>query len=274
MLTTLDHILVTAQDCRDATDRFCALLAREPTARHAKPGSGRVRFQLGNTALDLAAADLGGSAEAAPLAIGFATPDLAKTRHKIDRVGIPTTDSPPIRLTGESGDVESPIATLSSAFTYGPTLLLVEQNSAAAQSAFHCDPRAAISGLDHVVITTSHPERAAALYGARLGLEMKLDRTNPAWDARLMFFKCGDSIVEIAHSLKNANPAAPDRVWGISWRANDVAAANARMAAEGFSVSEVRTGRKPGTLVFSVRDAPAGVPTLVIGPDLQRDPKT
>ena len=36
------------------------------------------------------------------------------------------------------------------------------------------------------------------------------------------------------------------------------------MIAEGFNVSEVRTGRKPGTKVFTVRDAPGGVPTLML----------
>ena len=42
------------------------------------------------------------------------------------------------------------------------------------------------------------PERAAALYGARLGLDMALDRSHPEW-GRLMFFRCGDLIVEVAH---------------------------------------------------------------------------
>ena len=40
------------------------------------------------------------------------------------------------------------------------------------------------------------PERAAALYGARLGLDMALDRSHPDW-GRLMFFRCGDLIVEV-----------------------------------------------------------------------------
>ena len=50
---------------------------------------------------------------------------------------------------------------------------------------------APIAGLDHVVVSTHQPERAAALYGARLGLDMALDRSHPDW-GRLMFFRCGD----------------------------------------------------------------------------------
>ena len=49
---------------------------------------------------------------------------------------------------------------------------------------------AAVEGLDHVVVRTPDPERAAALYGARLGLDMRLDRSTPAWGSRLMFFRC------------------------------------------------------------------------------------
>ena len=55
---------------------------------------------------------------------------------------------------------------------------------------------APVLGLDHVVISTDDPERAAALYGARLGLDMALDRSHADW-GRLMFFRCGDLIVEL-----------------------------------------------------------------------------
>jgi hypothetical protein len=38
------------------------------------------------------------------------------------------------------------------------------------------------------------------------------------------------------------------------------------MATAGLDVSEVRTGRRPGTRVFTVRSGALGVPTLVIQP--------
>ena len=78
-------------------------------------------------------------------------------------------------------------------------------------------------GLDHVVVRTPDPERAAALYGARLGLDMRLDRSNAAWGSRLMFFRCGDLIVELAHDLKSGVSSGPDRLWGLSWRVPDAA---------------------------------------------------
>ncbi len=68
---------------------------------------------------------------------------------------------------------------------------------------------APIIGLDHVVVSTDEPERAAALYGARLGLDMTLDLSRPDWGARLMFFRCGDLVVEIVHRLNESGRRTP-----------------------------------------------------------------
>lgn len=123
----------------------------------------------------------------------------------------------------------------------------------------------ALTALDHLVIRSPAPERALALYGARLGLDLRLDRTEPRWGSRLIFFRCGEMVVEVVHDLAAGISEAPDRLWGLCWRTNDVDAAQARLAAAGIGVSPVRPGRKPGTRVFTVRDGTAGVPTLVVG---------
>ena len=123
----------------------------------------------------------------------------------------------------------------------------------------------AITAMDHVVVATADPERAAALYGARLGLDMALDRSHPDW-GRLMFFRCGDLIVEVAHKAgkEKAAETAPDRLRGLCWRVIDIDATHARLVADGVEVSEVRTGRKPGTRVMTVRSGTCGVPTLIV----------
>jgi len=130
-------------------------------------------------------------------------------------------------------------------------------------------PRAApmsaapILGLDHVVVSTEDPERAAALYGARLGLDMALDRSHADW-GRLMFFRCGDLIVELVNRPGAAGDPVRDKLWGLSWRVANIDAARARLVAAGVAVSEVRAGRKPGTRVMSVRDGTCGVHTLLL----------
>ena len=120
-----------------------------------------------------------------------------------------------------------------------------------------------ILGLDHIVVSTEDPERAAALYGARLGLDMALDRSHQDW-GRLMFFRCGDLIVEVVCRPVAGADQTHDRLWGLSWRVADIDATRARLAAAGLDVSEVRIGRKPGTRVVSVRDGTCGIHTLLV----------
>ena len=76
--------------------------------------------------------------------------------------------------------------------------------------------------------------------------------------------------MEFGASLKTAVSDGPDSFGGLAWRVTDPDAAQAAMAAAGFDVSEVRTGRKPGTMVFTVRDAPGGAPTLMLQPIARR----
>ena len=123
---------------------------------------------------------------------------------------------------------------------------------------------AAVGTLDHIVIQTPNPERAVALYGGRLGLDLRLDRSNEQWGARQLFFRCGGAIVEIGASLKTPVSEAPDKFGGLAWRVRDPESARARIAAAGLDVSELRKGRKPGTSVFTVRSGTGGVPTLML----------
>jgi catechol 2,3-dioxygenase-like lactoylglutathione lyase family enzyme len=124
---------------------------------------------------------------------------------------------------------------------------------------------AAVSGVDHVVVRSDAPEAAIAFYRDALGLRLALDRTFEAWGARLLFFRVGGITIELAAPAKPpAEPAFFDSFWGISWRVPDVAAARARLLDLAFDVSEVRTGRKPGTKVCTVRAPTHGVATLLI----------
>jgi catechol 2,3-dioxygenase-like lactoylglutathione lyase family enzyme len=266
MLTTLDHVALVVRDLNAATTQYSALLGCTPTLHGADSGVENTWFQLGNIGLNIIAPGKGDRAQAqldqygeGLWAMAFATPDIAKTRHILERRGIPSTEPHTQRTRATS--------VLAPEDTHGTAIFLVEQQTDAIPpvSPATCDASAAVVGLDHIVITTPQPDRAAALYGARLGLEMKLDRTNPDWGSRLMFFKCGDLVIEIAHDLKKGVSDGPDHVWGLSWHVPNIAATRARLAAADFNVSEVRAGRKPGTQVFTVRDKTASVPTIVLG---------
>ncbi len=126
-------------------------------------------------------------------------------------------------------------------------------------------PPGAVGCLDHVVIRTRDPERAAALYGARLGLRFALDRTAEQWNTRFLFFRTGGLTLEVVQGLDEPrDSSASDRLWGVTWQTDDVHAARARLAGLGMDVSQVRKGRKPGSEVFTLREGTLGVPTLFI----------
>ncbi|MBI1251314.1 MAG: glyoxalase [Alphaproteobacteria bacterium] len=281
MLTAIDHIALVVHALDEAVAGYETLLGCPPNWRGGDDGVAHAWFQLGNTALDVigvAGPGRAGDQIKARLdahgeglwAIAFAVNDIAAVRRRLERRSVGATETMPVRSTRADGAAARvwPTSILNPKAARGATLFLVEateENANWPAVAKVAPANAAVAGLDHVVVQTSDPERAAAFYGARLGLEMALDRTNPDWGTRLMFFRCGDAIVEVAHAL-NAPAQERDVVWGLSWRVPDADAARAHLQASGMDVSEVREGRKPGTRVFTVRNAPAGVPTLMLQP--------
>lgn len=211
-------------------------------ARFLGCGAAAGDLDLDNVALRIRAAE----AEEPPglARLVFAVEDLAAAVRTLERRGMPA-----VVADGEA-----------STLAQGVRIGLAETPARPP----HAGKPEAISALDHVVIRTSDAERAVATYGARLGLDFRLDRSNPAWGARLLFFRCGDAVVEISAAPDAARSEAPDRLSGLAFRTREPDLARARLAGAGFDVSEVRAGRKPGTRVFTVRSGLAGAPCLVL----------
>jgi catechol 2,3-dioxygenase-like lactoylglutathione lyase family enzyme len=275
VITGLDHVVVLVRDIAAGVAAYETLFARAPSWRNTGDGAERVLFTLDNMTLELMAPDGdGATAERIRAVIAeqgeglaslcFRTGDIAKMHRRLDRLALkpePVTDV-------ESRDVMSG-ATLSWKRTRAATeatrgvrlffLELAKERPLSVRSAV-----ASITAMDHVVVATADPERAAALYGARLGLDMALDRAHPDW-GRLMFFRCGDLIVEVVSRPKDTTvDKAHDRLWGFCWRVADIEATRARLTASGVDVSDVRTGRKPGTRVATLRSGTCGIPTLLV----------
>jgi catechol 2,3-dioxygenase-like lactoylglutathione lyase family enzyme len=279
MITGLDHIVVLVEDIGKATAAYEALLGRAPSWQNSGEGAERVLFTLDNMTLELMApsgfslaADrirnvIGMSGEGLA-SICFRTRDIAKMHRRLDRVALrpePVTEV-------ESSDAVSGTTLhwkrtrASSDQTRGVRMFFLELDGERPASRTTTD--SPITGLDHVVVSTENSEHAAALYGARLGLDMALDRTHQDW-GQLMFFRCGDLIVEVVRRPVAGGDATRDKLWGLSWRVGRIDAARSRLMAAGIDVSDVRTGRKPGTRVMSVRSGTCGVQILL----LERTPR-
>ncbi|CCE04630.1 conserved hypothetical protein [Bradyrhizobium sp. STM 3843] len=274
MITGLDHLVVLIEDIQAATAAYETLLARKPSWKNADDGAERVLFTLDNMTLELMAPS-GDSVAADRIrnvikiwgeglaSICFRTNDIAKMHRRLDRlalkpdpiVEVDSTDA----LSGATMHWKRTRAATD--LTRGVRMFFLELGAERPVSAATAD--SAVLGLDHVVISTEDPERSAALYGARLGLDMALDRTHQEW-GQLMFFRCGDLNVEVVKRPVAGGDAAHDRLWGLSWRVADIEAAHARLLAAGVQVSEPRIGRKPGTRVMSLYSGTCGIHTLIL----------
>jgi len=285
VITGLDHVVVLTGDINSASAAYQTLFARMPAWQYSGDGADRVLFTLDNTTLELVAPSGEGAnadriravfaAEGEGLAsICFRTSDIAKTHRRLDRLALKPE---PVAEVGSRDAISGAPLTwrrtrAATEVTRGVRLFFLERDKERPRSV----PTSAgsITAMDHVVVSTSDPERAAALYGARLGLDMALDRSHPDW-GRLMFFRCGDLIVEVTHRPGKATDTSQDklqdRLRGLCWRVVDIDATHARLAKAGVDVSEVRTGRKPGTRVMTVRSGTCGVPTLLVQPSTGND---
>ena len=259
MITALDHVAVAVRDFDTAVDGYRRLLGREPDLE-PRDGANRAWFRFSNMALEvIAATGAGGAGDRVRAQLGTAGEGTWLAAFQVDDVAAAS------RLLSRRGLEVEPLGAIARVRAAGLVFVLTPKPDATLSPPTETEA-AAVAALDHVVVHTPNPDRALGLYGAKFGLDLRLDRANAQWGARQLFFRCGGTVFEVGASLKGPVSNEPDRFGGLAWRVSDPEAAQARMAAAGFDVSEVRTGRKPGTKVFTVRDAPGGVPTLMLMP--------
>jgi catechol 2,3-dioxygenase-like lactoylglutathione lyase family enzyme len=274
MITGLDHVVVLLSDIEAGAKAYERLLGHAPSWRSQSDGAETVLFTLDNMTLELMA-PAGPSPTAERIrtvikiwgeglaSICFRVGDIAKTHRRLDRVALKPEPVGEVesRDSGSGAILNWKRTRTATEMTRGVRMFFLELAQERPHSA--AVAAAPILALDHVVVSTEDPERAAALYGARLGLVMALDRSHQEW-GQLMFFRCGDLIVEVVRRPVAGADQNNDRLWGLCWRVTDIDATRARLVADGVDVSEVRIGRKPGTRVLSVRDGTCGIHTLLV----------
>lgn len=278
MITGLDHVALVVRDLDAAVDGYAKMLGVAPSWVGRGGGVRQAWFQFPNMALDVISPE--GEGPFADMirahidahgegqwAVAFTADNLESFATLLTRRGIKASPPRPSSTTADDGATRTWIgSTLDAAATGGLQLLLMAPQETPFPPSEPTGP-GPIAKLDHVVIGTGNVDRALAVYGAKLGLDLRLDRDNPQWNARQLFFRCGDAVLEMGAKIGEPSLEAlakPDRFGGLAWRVTEPEAAQARIAAAGFDVSEVRTGRKPGTKVFTVRNASGGVPTIML----------
>jgi len=228
-------------------------LGFEPDELANRHGFETALFRTGNTRLGIMAPqsdatlsrteEILGKASTKLTSLAFSAPDVPEAQRILGRRG-----AEPSKLSSSFR--------LSDNVCAGVKTFIVPENTP--------PPRKNIR-LDHLVINTPNPDRAIAHYGARLGIRFALDRANAEWGARFLFFKLDDIVLEVIHRTgPDHDPLASDELWGLTWKVDDLGAHHERLSELGVTVSEIRTGRKPGTQVFTVKSHSADIPTLFL----------
>ncbi|MET3526607.1 VOC family protein [Phenylobacterium koreense] len=277
MISGLDHIALAVNDLDGAVDAYGRMLGLAPNWIGGDGGARHAWFQLPNMALDIIAphgegafgdtirAHLAAHGEGL-WALAFTTPDIEAAQALLARRGLPGTKPHPVRSTHDDGRKRYwTTVSLDRAATGGLNILLTAPpRDGAPWPLSEATSPGPVTRLDHVVVHTANPDRALAIYGAKLGLDLRLDRSNENWGVRQLFFHCADTVVEVGASLKRPVSDDPDGFGGLAWRVADIEAAHARLSSAGFDINGLKTGRKPGTKVFTVRSGVPGGPALII----------
>jgi catechol 2,3-dioxygenase-like lactoylglutathione lyase family enzyme len=277
VITGIDHLVVLCASIEEGRAAYESLLGRSIDWQSLDAdGMASVFFQLDGIALELIAPHVEGElanrlrsrlSDQGPglQSIVFSSDAIEEDRKVFERRAL----NPDAILTGESADLKSGNIRdwrrfrIADAHSNGVRLFVLQRSTG--------DPLQmkepatnALLGIDHLVIATANPDRAMALYGAKLGLRLTLDISSIERDMRLVSFKAGSARIELSHRISKQSNTEPDTLWGITWRTTDIEAAHERMHSQGLNVSEVRKGMSKATRVFTVRDGTLNVPTLVL----------
>ena len=114
--------------------------------------------------------------------------------------------------------------------------------------------------LDHLVLTTYKSDALINLYEKELGIRLALDQFVEKWGGRMLFFRTGNATIEVIENKVEGN----DQFWGLAWKTKDIRKKREYLLENGFNVTDVKDGRKKGTLVATVKFNKVKIPTLLV----------
>ena len=161
------------------------------------------------------------------------------------------------------GSETSPVGDEGVANTLGLDIRLCSGASTSDHRARQPDIEVGDFRVDHLVLRTTSAAECIELFGRQLGIRLALDQSVPEWGGRMLFFRAGKLTLEVIESHREK--PEKDYFWGIAYQCADLEQTAARLSERGVALSEIRAGRKQGTVVATVKSHCLGIPTLLIG---------
>ena len=276
MLDSIDHIIIAVEDLSVSIENYTKLLGFPPTWRGVHPGQGteNALFPLENLYVELLASN--GQGPGSDMiksflelygeglsGIALGTSDIESARKKLVGMDIDLGDL----IAGQGMDTDSnetrtwknlflPFSLTRGLFTF----FIQHEEGSLPKHKKEFDSH--VNRLDHVVIHTNDPEGLISLYRDTYGIRLALDQTVEKWGGRMLFFRLNHTTLEVISKEDDKEPV--DSFWGLAWIVKDIKATYNRLIAEGLEVTEVKDGRKPNTLVATVKSHTCNIPTLLI----------
>ena len=119
-----------------------------------------------------------------------------------------------------------------------------------------------VNKVNQLVIQTKAPDFIKDIFERKLGIRLALDKTFNEWAGRMLFFRLGGVTLEV---IEGKDIEQNTKYFGIGWHAENYNKCYNKLIDDGFSLSEIRKGRKEGTLVSTMKEPILNIPTILIG---------
>ena len=276
MIKSIDHILVSVKDLEKAVRDYSLVFGFGPTwqGNHPSLGTKNALFPLENMYLELIAID-----DEGPLA-ETVNEHLKKNGESIFGLALETDNielaknelSASFNTDLEISDGKG-VNNISKDERYWRNIFipnklsrgiftLLIQHTKGILPEHDISDESNISRMDHVVINSNDPDGLVDLYGDKYGIRLALDQFVEKWGGRMLFFRTDHTTIE-AIGIKKDGPAE-DFLWGLAWTTKDIKKTHKRLVDAGVNVTDIKDGRKPKTLVATIKSHCADVPTLLI----------
>ena len=277
MIKSIDHILIAVKNLEESSIQYEKVLGLKPTWRgkHPSLGTENILFPLENLYLELIAGTSEGFLadqvndhikENGESIFGIALEvenieEVFQSKEYSNFQNIKISSGEGINL--DSGAKrEWKNIMLPKESTRGVFTLLIEHTSGILPKyeSFENDQ---VERLDHIVINSNDPDGLIELYRDTYGIRLALDQYVEKWGGRMLFFRTNQTTIE-AIGINNDADKPIDKAWGLAWTTKDIKKMHARLVSEGVEISDVKDGRKPKTLVATIKSHTCNVPTLLI----------
>ena len=277
MIKSIDHILIAVKNLEESSLQYEKVLGLKPTWRgkHPSLGTENILFPMENLYLELIAGTSEGFLadqvndhikENGESIFGIALEvenieEVFQSKEYSNFQNIKITSGEGINL--DSGAKrEWKNIMLPKESTRGVFTLLIEHTSGILPKyeSFENDQ---VERLDHIVINSNDPDGLIELYRDTYGIRLALDQYVEKWGGRMLFFRTNQTTIE-AIGINNDADKPIDKAWGLAWTTKDIKKMHARLVSEGVEISDVKDGRKPKTLVATIKSHTCNVPTLLI----------